>query len=140
MAFASATVDPTKVTADLIEARNGVREAREKAKNEPDPLHHARTTRAGLIERALIAPYYVNYHLEHHLLAYVPCYNLPRVHEILMRGPLAAHMEIQPGYSAIMRMATSKPANEDRPGDLASNVRRARAGVAVDENQAASGF
>ena len=37
MAFASATVDPTKVTADLIEARNGVREAREKAKNEPDP-------------------------------------------------------------------------------------------------------
>ena len=37
MAFASATVDPTKVTADLTEARNGVREAREKAKNEPDP-------------------------------------------------------------------------------------------------------
>jgi len=37
MAFASATVDPTRVTADLTEARNGVREAREKAKNEPDP-------------------------------------------------------------------------------------------------------
>jgi hypothetical protein len=37
MAFASATVDPTKVTTDLTEARNGVRDAREKAKNEPDP-------------------------------------------------------------------------------------------------------
>jgi hypothetical protein len=37
MAFASATVDPTRVSADLTEARNGVREAREKAKNESDP-------------------------------------------------------------------------------------------------------
>jgi hypothetical protein len=37
MAFANATVDPTTVTTDLTEARNGVRDAREKAKNEPDP-------------------------------------------------------------------------------------------------------
>jgi len=37
MAFANATVDPTMVSTDLTEARNGVREAREKAKNEPDP-------------------------------------------------------------------------------------------------------
>jgi hypothetical protein len=37
MAFASATVDPAKVTADLTEARNAVREARQKAKAEPDP-------------------------------------------------------------------------------------------------------
>lgn len=37
MAFASASVDPTKLTADLSEARAAVRFAREKAKNEPDP-------------------------------------------------------------------------------------------------------
>ncbi|MGI9124104.1 MAG: hypothetical protein ACR2JM_05055 [Mycobacterium sp.] len=37
MAFASATVDPTNVTEDLTEARTAVREAREKAKAEPDP-------------------------------------------------------------------------------------------------------
>ncbi len=37
MAFANATVDPTDVTKDLTEARDGVRRAREKAKNEPDP-------------------------------------------------------------------------------------------------------
>lgn len=37
MAFANATVDPTDVTKDLTEARDGVRQAREKAKNEPDP-------------------------------------------------------------------------------------------------------
>ena len=53
-----------------------------------DPLRNTRTTRAGFIERLFVAPYYVNYHLEHHLLFYVPCYNLPRVHRILSRGPM----------------------------------------------------
>ena len=48
------------------------------AKNEPDPLRHARTTHANLIERAFIAPYYVNYHCEHHMVMHVPCWNLPR--------------------------------------------------------------
>lgn len=37
MAFANASVDPTTVTSDLAEARTAVREAREKAKSEPDP-------------------------------------------------------------------------------------------------------
>src|SRR6266852_1740873 len=105
-----------------------------------DPLRNTRTTRANVLERLFIAPYYVNYHLEHHLLFYVPCYNLPRVHEILSRSPHAARMEVQPNYAAVLRLATAKPANEDRPGQLVSNVRRARAGVAVDNNQISSGF
>src|SRR5882762_4732555 len=105
-----------------------------------DPLRNTRTTRANFLERLFIAPYYVNYHLEHHLLFYVPCYNLPRVHEILSRSPHAARMEVQPNYAAVLRLATAKPANEDRPGQLVSNVRRARAGVAVDNNQISSGF
>src|SRR2546422_4386493 len=58
-----------------------------------DPLRNTRTTKANPIERALVAPYFVNYHLEHHLLYYVPCYNLPKLHAILMRGPHAARME-----------------------------------------------
>jgi len=105
-----------------------------------DPLRNTRTTRAGLLERLFIAPYYVNYHLEHHLLFYVPCYSLPRVHEILSRGPHAARMEVQPNYLAVLRLATAKPAHEDKPGLLVSNVRRARAGAAVDRNQVSSGF
>ena len=105
-----------------------------------DPLRNTRTTRAGFFERLFIAPYYVNYHLEHHLLFYVPCYNLPRVHAILTRGPQAARMELQPGYAAVLRLATSKPADQDRPGALASNVRRVRTGAAVGGDQAASGF
>jgi fatty acid desaturase len=32
-----------------------------------DPFSHARTTLAGPIERLLIAPYWVNFHAEHHL-------------------------------------------------------------------------
>ena len=105
-----------------------------------DPLRNTRTTRAGFLARLFIAPYYVNYHLEHHLLLFVPCYNLPMVHRILSRGPHAARMEVQPGYSAVMRLALAKAPSEDRPGGLASPTRRARAGVAVDANQASAGF
>ena len=105
-----------------------------------DPLRNTRTTHAGLLERLFVAPYYVNYHLEHHLLFYVPCYNLPRVHEILARGPHADRMEVQPSYAAVLRLATARPANEDKPGALVSNVRRSRAGAAVDRNQVSSGF
>jgi len=105
-----------------------------------DPLRNTRTTRVGFLERLFIAPYYVNYHLEHHLLFYVPCYNLPRVHKILSRGPYAARMEVQPNYAAVLRLATARPASEDKPGMLVSNVRRSRAGAAVDNNQVSSGF
>jgi fatty acid desaturase len=102
-----------------------------------DPLRNTRTTHAGFLERLFVAPYYVNYHLEHHLLFYVPCYNLPRVHRILSRGPHAGRMEVQPSYAAVLRLATARPAKEDRRGVLAG---RARAGVAVDDNQASAGF
>jgi fatty acid desaturase len=105
-----------------------------------DPLRNTRTTRAGFLERLFIAPYYVNYHLEHHLLFYVPCYNLPRVHAILSRGAYAQSMEVQPNYAAVLRLATARPANEDKPGALVSNVRRSRTGAEVDSNQIASGF
>ena len=53
-----------------------------------DPLRNTRTTHAGFVERLFVAPYYVNYHLEHHLLIYVPCYNLPRVHKISLVVPM----------------------------------------------------
>ena len=105
-----------------------------------DPLRNTRTTHAGFLERLFIAPYYVNYHLEHHLLFYIPCYNLPRVHEILSRSPMAARMETQPNYLAVLRLATAKPNRDDRPGQLASIQRRARAGETVGADQKAGGF
>jgi fatty acid desaturase len=105
-----------------------------------DPLRNTRTTRANFLERLFIAPYYVNYHLEHHLLFYVPCYNLPKVHAILMSGPHAARMEVQCGYLNVLGLATTRPAAEDRPGAIVSNVRRLRNGTQIDEDQLFSGF
>ena len=77
------------------------------AKNEPDPLRHARTTRANLIERALIAPYFVNYHCEHHMFMHVPCWNLPRVRRLLARQGVTARMEGAPGYLSVLRRVTT---------------------------------
>ncbi len=105
-----------------------------------DPLRNTRTTRANVLERLFIAPYYVNYHLEHHLLFYVPCYNLPRVHRILSESGYAGRMEVQPGYAAVLRLATAKPDHEDRPGKIVNNGRRAQAGAEVGADQTAGGF
>lgn len=78
------------------------------AKDEPDPLRHARTTRAGLVERALLAPYWVNYHCEHHMFMHVPCYNLPKVHRLLAAKGVTPDMLMEPGgYPAVLRLATA---------------------------------
>ncbi len=76
-------------------------------KDQADPLRQARTTHAGWVERALVAPYWVNFHLEHHLFTQVPCWNLPRAHELLQAQGVARRMEIQPGYAVVLRLATS---------------------------------
>ena len=74
-----------------------------------DVLRSARTTYASWWERALLAPYWVNYHVDHHLLMYVPCYNLARLHALLLAKGLGPRMEIQPNYWTVLRLATSKP-------------------------------
>ena len=48
-----------------------------------DPFRNARTTKANWLWRAAVAPYWVNYHVEHHLLMCVPCYNLPKLHALV---------------------------------------------------------
>ena len=80
------------------------------AKDEPDPLRHARTTRASLIERALIAPYYVNYHCEHHMFMHMPCWSLPRAHRLLKAKGVLARMRTAPGYWTMLSQAAGKPA------------------------------
>jgi fatty acid desaturase len=80
------------------------------AKNEPDPLRHARTTTANWLERAFIAPYYVNYHCEHHMFMHVPCYNLPRAHRLLKAKGMTERMLTSPGYLSVLKAATAKAA------------------------------
>ena len=105
-----------------------------------DPLRNTRTTRANLIERAFIAPYFVNYHLEHHLMMYVPCYNLPKLHAIMMRGPHASHMEVQPGYREVLRLATAVDAAADRQSDIVSDATRMRGGARAGADRVSAGF
>jgi fatty acid desaturase len=75
--------------------------------NGTDPLRHARTTRANLLERLFIAPYWVNYHCEHHMFTQIPCWNLARAHRLLSAQGVTARMELQPGYATVMRLASS---------------------------------
>ncbi|MBS0527343.1 MAG: fatty acid desaturase family protein [Proteobacteria bacterium] len=79
-----------------------------------DPLRNTRTTLANFLERLFVAPYWVNYHLEHHLFMFVPCWRLPSAHRALLAAGLRGQMEIQPGYAAVIRLATSRP-DDDGP-------------------------
>lgn len=73
-----------------------------------DPFTHARTTHAGWLARATVAPYWVNYHAEHHLFMGVPCYRLPQVHAMLGRAGRHEAMTIAPSYGAVLRQVTAK--------------------------------
>ena len=57
-------------------------------------FNNARTTYANILERAFVAPYYVNYHLEHHLLMFVPCYKLKEAHKLLLKKGHKKEIEI----------------------------------------------
>ena len=75
--------------------------------NGTDPLRHARTTYANVLERLFIAPYWVNYHGEHHMFTQIPCWNLPLAHRILARDGVTQRMEVQRSYSAVLRLASA---------------------------------
>ncbi len=100
-----------------------------------DPFRNARTTKANLLWRALVAPYWVNYHVEHHLLMWVPCYNLPAFHALLIKKGLGPKMELQPNYLTVLRLATSKvseAANSTDDGDGAETGNNHGAGLAFN--------
>src|SRR6185503_13327391 len=71
-----------------------------------DGLNNSRTTAARGWERLLYAPLNVNYHLEHHLLAAVPYFRLPRLHALLRdRGVFAQPAALSDSYAQVLRMA-----------------------------------
>ncbi|PZN93896.1 MAG: fatty acid desaturase [Alphaproteobacteria bacterium] len=75
-----------------------------------DAFRAARTTRAAWWERAFIAPYWVNFHAEHHLFMHVPCWKLPALHRAVHTRPQAAGMEVAPGYADVLKTATRRRA------------------------------
>lgn len=74
-----------------------------------DPFRAARTTRATWWERAFIAPYWVNFHAEHHLFMSVNSYKLPALHQKLRDKDVLERMEVAPGYIAVLRKASARP-------------------------------
>lgn len=72
-----------------------------------DMFQNTRTTRAGWLARLTVAPIHVNYHLEHHAMAAVPCYRLPLMHRWLReRGAVPE----APNYLQVLRLASSPAA------------------------------
>jgi fatty acid desaturase len=72
-----------------------------------DPFRAARTTRAAWWERAFIAPYWVNFHAEHHLFMHVPCWKLPAC-TAPCASPQGERMEVADGYAEVLKTATSQ--------------------------------
>lgn len=72
-----------------------------------DPFTHARTTYANWIERTTVAPYWVNFHSEHHLFMGVPCYHLPRAHALLGKAGHHERMTIEQNYWSVLKRVTT---------------------------------
>jgi fatty acid desaturase len=89
------------------------------ASEDHDPLRNTRTVLAGFLARTFVAPYWVNFHLEHHLLVFVPCWKLRETHALLVAKGYRPRMEVAPSYAAVIRRATSSvaaPRSRSRSG------------------------
>ncbi|MEY4516198.1 MAG: hypothetical protein RL180_544, partial [Pseudomonadota bacterium] len=72
-----------------------------------------RTTQAGWMARALVAPIRVNYHIEHHLMAATPYFKLPQLHQRLREGE---HVPKPPTYWQVFQiMASQAPQHPTAP-------------------------
>ena len=74
---------------------------------DPDPRKNTRTTHARWWERLFFAPNFLNYHLEHHLAAGVPCYRLRAFHHLLKERGAYADTHFPRGYAAVLRHAVA---------------------------------
>ncbi|MFT6317077.1 MAG: fatty acid desaturase [Candidatus Azotimanducaceae bacterium] len=68
-----------------------------------DPRNHTRTLYISWLERLLIAPHQVHYHLEHHLMASVPIYRLATLHRLLLEKDYFEGMVFQRGYVNLLK-------------------------------------
>ena len=74
---------------------------------DPDPRLNTRTIDAPWWQRLVFAPFGVNYHMEHHFMASVPCYRLKALRKHLRdKGALDGLPEFN-GYGALLRHAVA---------------------------------
>jgi len=72
----------------------------------PDPRKNTRTVLASPLERLLIAPHGVSYHLEHHLNASVPIYRLEKLHKLLKKKGFYDNTHFPKGYGQMLKEVT----------------------------------
>lgn len=85
-----------------------------------EPYAQTRTTVPSLLERLLIAPKNVGYHLEHHLYPSVPFYRLPKLHALLMATPAYREAHVTRGYLGVMKECIGDPEASSRPEDCSA--------------------
>ena len=74
---------------------------------DPDVRLNTRTVEAPFWQRFLLAPNNVNYHMEHHFMAGVPCYNLPKLRSLLKQKGVLDSVPVVYGYGQVLRMAVA---------------------------------
>ena len=70
---------------------------------DPDTRRNTRTVDAPWWQRLVFVPNGVNFHLEHHFMASVPCYRLRELREHLRRKNALEDVPGYPGYGALLR-------------------------------------
>ena len=70
-----------------------------------DPRLNTRTVDAPWWQRVLIAPSFVNFHMEHHLMASVPCYRLRAFREVLKQRGFLDDVPVFTSYTQVLRAA-----------------------------------
>jgi len=74
---------------------------------DPDPRNNTRTVEAPWWQRLLFAPNGVNYHMEHHFMASVPCYRLAELRAHLHRKQALEGVPVFTGYGQVLRHAVA---------------------------------
>ena len=72
-----------------------------------DVRMNTRTVEAPFWQRFLLAPNNVNFHMEHHFMAGVPCYNLPTLRAILKSKGLLDDVPEVKGYGQVLKLAVA---------------------------------
>ena len=74
---------------------------------DPDPRMNTRTVDAPWWQRLVFAPNGVNYHMEHHFMASVPCYRLRALREHLRNRQALDDVPVFRGYAQVLRHAVA---------------------------------
>ncbi|MEC3912306.1 fatty acid desaturase family protein [Sphingobium sp. CR2-8] len=98
-------------------------------------LNGTRTVIPTWLDRFLIAPLNVSYHLEHHLFPSVPWHNLRRLHMHLMADPAyAAQAHVTQSYWGVVKELMSPPTTAD--AKLSVALSEVKPEVALDTSNA----